>query len=73
MSHVTNDKQREENKAIYSCSKRGVRQEWITTTCDFTGEPISEWREVSFNNCGPMEKLSVAQDKCIQCKKTFTY
>lgn len=70
MSHITCDAEREENKAMWACPYRAVPV-YVDVYNDWTGEYESEWKEE--NQCGDMQRISVAKDKCIRCGKIFTY
>lgn len=73
MGHITSDSQRKENAEISACPHRGTSTKLVTEEDNFSGETVTEWREVLFDNCGPWKTLSAAQDKCLRCGKIFTY
>lgn len=70
MSHITCDAEREENKAIWACPYRSVSV-YVEEYNDWTGEMEYNWK--TENQCGDVEYISVAKDKCKRCGKVFTY
>lgn len=70
MSHITCQAERDENEAIWNCPYRSV-EVWKSWIDEWTGE--EEWGWVSENQCGDVEYLSPAKDRCKRCGKTFTY
>lgn len=69
MTHITHQSQRDENAAIHNCPHRNVPV-WVIVD-DGWGEPYEDLKYE--NQCGPSTTLSIAQDRCNRCGKTFTY
>lgn len=70
MSHITKQSERDENQEIWNCPYRAVGR-YVSVYNDWTGETDEEWRYE--NECGDVEHISIAKDRCKRCGKTFTY
>lgn len=70
MSHITCQKERDENQAIWDCPDRKVGR-WTMVYNEYTGESEEEW--VTESKCDVSERVSVAKDRCKRCGKIFTY
>lgn len=70
MSHITMQSERDENNSIWNCPHREVLV--YAETQGYDGDD-NEWKWQTENQCGPTEYISAAKDRCIRCKKVFTY